>query len=118
MLPVAGSDQDGRFGGAVPRPPLSLLRTPALFARRLTLKLLAPTALVSLMLVGVCVFGAFYLSSLHVNASAILSENVQSTQAAARLEITAKELMRLLRNGHEDAEAFSVHVRQQNQTAR
>src|SRR5262249_18672801 len=29
-----------------------------------------------------------------------------------------KELMRLLRNGHEDAEAFSVHVRQQNQTAR
>jgi signal transduction histidine kinase len=79
---------------------------------------LAPTALVCLMLVGVCIFGALYLSSLHLNASDVLSENVQSTQAAARLEITAKELLRLLRNGHADAEAFTAQVQQQNQTAR
>jgi signal transduction histidine kinase len=70
------------------------------------------------MLVGVCVCGALYLSYLHVNVSVVLSENVRSTQAAARLEITAKELMRLLGSNHPADGAFTEKVQQQNQTAR
>jgi signal transduction histidine kinase len=83
----------------------------------LTLKLLAPTALVSLMLVGVCVCGALYLNSLHIDASGVLSENVRSTQAAARLEITAEALMGLLRSEHAGNGTFTMQVQQQNQTA-
>jgi signal transduction histidine kinase len=66
--------------------------------RRLSLKLLAPTVLVSLMLVAACTFGAFYLNALHVKVSDVLSENVQSTGAASRLETTTRNLLNLLRS--------------------
>src|SRR5262249_17336430 len=84
--------------------------------RGIALRLLAPTVLVSLALVSACLFGALYLNYLHVNAFEILSENVQSTQAAASLETTTKELIRLLR-AVPDPER-DAHVRAQNQVAR
>ena len=46
-----------------------------LVTRRFALQLLAPTVLVSLILVGACVFGTIYLNNLHLNASAVLTEN-------------------------------------------
>jgi signal transduction histidine kinase len=89
-----------------------------LFNRRLALKLLAPLVLVSTTLVGVCLFGSFYLNHLHINASDVLSENVRSTQAAARLETTTKELLRLLRDDRPDADAWRDRVQEQNRIAR
>lgn len=86
--------------------------------QRLAFKLLAPTVLVSLILVAACLFGTLYLNHLHVKNSDVLSENVQSTQAAARLETTTKELVRLLRGNHADGESFAEQVREQNRTAR
>ncbi len=69
-----------------------------MFTERLDLRLLAPIALVCLILVAASVFGALYLSHLHVNVSEVLSENVRSTRVAARLEAATEGLMTLLRN--------------------
>jgi two-component system, NtrC family, sensor histidine kinase HydH len=66
--------------------------------RRLSLKLLAPTVLVSLVLVAACTVGNLYLNSLHVNASDVLSENQNSTRAAILLKNTAKELDNILKD--------------------
>ncbi|HZT81099.1 MAG TPA: ATP-binding protein [Gemmataceae bacterium] len=85
--------------------------------RRLDLKLLAPIGLVCLALVGACLFAALYLSHLHVGVSENLTENVRSTQTAARLETTSKELMRLLRSPHADPDALAGQVREQNRAA-
>jgi signal transduction histidine kinase len=82
------------------------------------LKLLAPTALVSLILVGACLFGAWYLNDLHFKVSDVLSENVQSTTVAANLEITARELLRLLRGKHQNPKHFIGRVEEQNAVAR
>jgi signal transduction histidine kinase len=57
------------------------------------LKLLAPTVLVSMVLVAACIFGLFYLNSLHINAADVLSENVKSTSAARTLESAAENLL-------------------------
>jgi signal transduction histidine kinase len=65
-------------------------------SRRLSLKLLAPTVLVSLVLAAACSFGLLYLNNLHVNASDVLSENEKSTRAAIRLETAARALLHLL----------------------
>jgi signal transduction histidine kinase len=59
-----------------------------------------------MLLVGVSLFGTLYLNYLHVNVSDVLSENVQSTQAAARLETSTKELLRLLRGRPTDPPEF------------
>lgn len=83
--------------------------------RRLSLKLLAPTVLVSLVLVAACCFGALYLNYLNVKFSAVLSENVQSVRVAARLETAAKELIRLL--GHPGPQQQN-NIREQNQVLR
>jgi signal transduction histidine kinase len=66
------------------------------FTRRLAVHLLAPTVLVSLVLVVGCALAAVYLNHLNTHVSADLTENVQSTQVAARLESTTKELIKLL----------------------
>src|SRR3989442_13872532 len=88
---------------------------PWVLTRRLSLKLLAPTVLVSLVLVGACCFGALYLNYLNVKFSAVLSENVQSARVAARLETAAKELIRLFR--HPDPQQHN-NVYEQNQVLR
>ena len=85
--------------------------------QRLDLRLLAPTVLVSLILVGFCVVGALYLNNLHVNAAAVLRENVQSTQAAAELHTATQELMRLLRSEHRAAADFGAQVENENRAA-
>jgi signal transduction histidine kinase len=69
-----------------------------MLTRRLHLKLLAPTVLVSLAMVVACGIGVLYLNSLQLNIARDLRENVQSTQAAARLEESTNEIMSLLRS--------------------
>jgi len=86
------------------------------FTRGVALKLLAPTVLVSLALVGACLFGTLYLSRLHVNVSEFLTESVQSVQAAAQLEAAAKELLRLFRTESHLSD-FAQKVRRQNGVA-
>jgi signal transduction histidine kinase len=78
--------------------------------RRFSLKLLAPTVLVSLLLVGTCVAGVLYLNWLHVSTSLIHSEHVASTEAAAKLETTISELLVLLRSNRQDPEALAEHL--------
>ncbi len=65
--------------------------------RRFALKLLAPIVLVSLALVGGCIFGLLYLNALHVEASEVLSENLRSTLVALQLERDTRTLVYLLK---------------------
>src|SRR5437660_7428565 len=65
--------------------------------RRLALHLLAPTVLVSLALVGACIFGVLYLRQLHVGVAEDFSENRESHLAATLLEATTRDLINLLR---------------------
>jgi len=71
-------------------------------SRPLALKLLAPTVLVSLALVGVCILAVLYLNRLHVKVSEELTENVQSTSAAHSLEKVAKEIISKLEQPNRD----------------
>jgi signal transduction histidine kinase len=89
-----------------------------MLSRRLDLRLLAPTVLVSLALVGACLVGVLYLNRLHVDVSRVLAENVESTQAAARLETTTTELIRLLTTDSGNPGARNEQVFLQNQVAR
>ncbi|HEV3235399.1 MAG TPA: ATP-binding protein [Gemmataceae bacterium] len=82
--------------------------------RRLALAFLAPTALVSLALVGACIFGVLYLNHLHLDVAEDFSENRQSQQAAARLETTTREMLDLLRGDHTNAELFQKEVAVKN----
>jgi signal transduction histidine kinase len=82
--------------------------------QRLSLKLLAPTVLVSLLLVGTCICGAFFLNQLHINVSKVLTENVNSTLAARNLETTTADLIALLRGEHRELEALAEKVRKGN----
>jgi two-component system, NtrC family, sensor histidine kinase HydH len=83
--------------------------------RRLSLKLLAPTVLVSLLLVGTCIGGAFYLNRLHLNATQDMRENVESMQAARNLESSASELAGQMRRPISDPDAFARHVERRNE---
>ncbi|HJT78001.1 MAG TPA: ATP-binding protein [Gemmataceae bacterium] len=89
-----------------------------MLSHRLHLKLLAPTVLVSLALVGACLFGVLYLNGLHVDVSRVLEENVQSTQAATRLEATTEDIIRLLHSGAGSREGLAEQIRDQNEVAR
>jgi signal transduction histidine kinase len=72
------------------------------------MKLLAPTVLVSLALVAACIFGLFYLNDLHVEASAVLSENEKSTRAAMRLESSSIALVQLLNDQAENVSPAKI----------
>ena len=89
-----------------------------LVTRRFALQLLAPTVLVSVILVGACGFGTIYLNNLHLNASAVLTENRRSLEAAYRLETTTRELLRLLRGDHTNPQLLGEQIRKQNENAR
>jgi signal transduction histidine kinase len=82
------------------------------------LKLLAPTVLVSLLLVGTCIGGAFYLNRLHLDVTHGLRENVESMQAARNLERSASELASQLRGPIDDPAAFARHVERRNERLR
>jgi signal transduction histidine kinase len=84
-----------------------------MFVKPLALKLLAPTVLVSLALMGACIFGALYLNELSRNLSTELADNVESTRAAQQLENVTIELLPLLRS----AKADKSRVEELNQDA-
>lgn len=88
-----------------------------MFHRRLSLKLLAPTLLVSVVLILGCALVAFYLHRLNVNVSAVLSENVQSARVASQLQTTTSELIRILRQAPPGANR-SDRVEEQNREIR
>jgi signal transduction histidine kinase len=81
----------------------------------LAIKLLAPTVLVSFALFCACIFGALYINQLHVNVSQDLSENVESTQAAGRLETATNKLVELFSGDRQGGENFAKQVEEQNQ---
>jgi two-component system, NtrC family, sensor histidine kinase HydH len=78
--------------------------------RRLPLRLLAPTLVVSLLLAGTCIIVALYLNRLHVDVSRDYVENTQSSQAAANLQTTATELRDLLRDKGRNPAMFVQQV--------
>jgi signal transduction histidine kinase len=87
--------------------------------RRLSLKLLAPTVVVSLLLVATCSAGALYINHLHVDISRVSSEHFASTLAAAQLEMTVRDLRQMLE--HRDAGPpgpRTKRLRQRNRQAR
>jgi signal transduction histidine kinase len=86
--------------------------------RRLSLKLLAPTVLVSLLLVGTCIGGAVYLNRMHLNARQDMRENVESMQAARNLETSASDLAGQMRRAIPDPAAFAGHVERRNDRLR
>jgi signal transduction histidine kinase len=88
------------------------------FTRRLSVRLLAPTLLVSLALLGACTLVVLYLNDLHVNVARDLSENVQSTLVASLLETTTTKLVGLLRSNHTRPRLFAQQVELLNQEAR
>jgi signal transduction histidine kinase len=87
------------------------------FTRRLAVHLLAPTVLVSLVLVGACAFAAFYLNYLNIHVSDVLRENVRSAQVAAQLEATIEELVRAFTRDPGEAD-FSQKVEDENRVIR
>jgi two-component system sensor histidine kinase HydH len=78
--------------------------------RRLSLKLLAPTVLVSVLLVVTCVLVALYLNQLHVDVARDLRENFASMRAADDLETTVREFINLLRGKPRDPEKLAQQV--------
>jgi signal transduction histidine kinase len=78
--------------------------------RRLSLKLLAPTVLVSLLLVGTCIGGAVYINRLHLDVTRGMRENVESMQAARELERAVVELLPALRSGGDDTPSRQAEV--------
>ena len=80
------------------------------FTRRLALKLLAPTVLVSLLLVAACIAGALYLNRLHGDLSDVLSENIDSTVAARDLQTAVADLLQALHGDHSIPEALTQQL--------
>jgi signal transduction histidine kinase len=83
----------------------------------LAVRLLAPTVLVSVGLMVACTAAVVYLNYLHVNVARDLTENVQSTQAAARLEATTERMIELLRGNAADRAALIKQVQELNSEA-
>jgi signal transduction histidine kinase len=65
--------------------------------RRLSLKLLAPTVVLSLLLCATCSAGALYINYLHLDVSRILSEHVESALAAQKMVVMIEDTVQLLR---------------------
>jgi two-component system sensor histidine kinase HydH len=86
--------------------------------RRLSLRLLAPTVLVSLLLVGTCIGGVIYLNRLHLSNSQGMRENYESMQAADNLEQSTSALAALLRGPVDDQLAFTRRVERRNERLR
>src|SRR5579871_2839334 len=87
-----------------------------MLTRRLSLRLFAPTVLLSVLLVGTCVLVALYLNRLHVNVATDLEENFQSMEAAVNLETTVRALIDFLHQKHRDpvrmAERVAIYQKQ------
>jgi signal transduction histidine kinase len=86
------------------------------FTRHWALKLLAPTVLVSLALVGACLFSTVRLNEVADNIAKNFTENRESLQAATNLEITTRELLALLRGNHQDIDPGALTKRIEEKT--
>ncbi len=89
-----------------------------MLTRRLSLKLLAPTVVVSLLLVATCSAGALYINSLHVDTARVYAEHVDSTLAAQNLVTTVKEMVLLLRAPNTSSEARAAQFDERHRQAR
>src|SRR5262249_56618776 len=96
----------------------SRARGPHVLTRRLSLKLLAPTVLVSLTLVATCSGGVLYVSHLHLDIARVFKEHVDSTLAAQELEATVKEMVRLLQDDRSPPEAKAELLEARHRLAR
>jgi signal transduction histidine kinase len=72
------------------------------------LKLLAPTVLVSLLLVAACLAGALYLNQLNVRLSQAHTENIDSTIAAANLATTLDNSLHAMQSNRRDVAKLSA----------
>jgi signal transduction histidine kinase len=79
----------------------------------LALRVVGPTVLVSLLLLGLCVAAAVYLYGQQATSAAILGENVSSNQVAHDLEATLQDLQAAL--GDRDAQLGALHRRAREQ---
>jgi two-component system sensor histidine kinase HydH len=86
------------------------------FTRPWALKLLAPTVLVSLAFVAVCIFSTLLLNHLHSKFDRDFVENRESHEAAAKLETTTRELLAVLRSHPQDMEATVLAEQLQTKT--
>lgn len=81
-----------------------------MFTRPWALKLLAPTVLVSLAFVAVCIFSTMLLNFLHDKMARDITENRESHEAAAKLETTTRELLALFRSHRPDLEQLQTRT--------
>jgi signal transduction histidine kinase len=82
--------------------------------RRLDQKLLGAFGVVCLVLMLASLAGALFLSRLHSRISVVLTENVDSTQVAADLETTTKDLISLLRGSGPEAGSRTGAIEERN----
>jgi signal transduction histidine kinase len=85
--------------------------------RHLAVKLLAPTVLVSLLLVAACVAAAVHLRRLQVDVSGVLSEHIDSTLAGANLQTGVRSLIDKLRDQRDhrdDADSTTKQIDELN----
>jgi two-component system sensor histidine kinase HydH len=73
--------------------------------------------LISLVLVAVCIAGAFYLTKLHRDVSRVLTENVTSALTAKDLETTMIELVHQLRGEHAQPGTLTAELKRRIQQA-
>src|SRR5262245_39971456 len=96
---------------------ISLLRIPVglrpMWKNNLSLRVAAPTVLVSGLLLAFCVAAVAILYSQQATSAAILGENVNSAQVAHDLENTLYDLVSLLRDRNEQVGALHKRIRQQ-----
>jgi signal transduction histidine kinase len=79
----------------------------------LSLRVAAPTVLVSVLLLAFCAAAVALLYSQQATSAAILGENVSSAQNAHDLENTLYDLVSLLRDRNEQVGALHKRIRQQ-----
>jgi two-component system sensor histidine kinase HydH len=97
--------------------------------RRLLILVTAPSILIGLLLLGVCLAGAWYVNRMQNNLSSILVSHVASMQAAQQLEINVRQLRfhsfvylinpasRLLEDIHSDEKQFEDWLRRAQEVA-
>src|SRR5438105_6267838 len=84
-----------------------------MWKNNLSLRVAAPTVLVSGLLLAFCVAAVVFLYSQQATSAAILGENVSSAQVAHDLENTLYDLVSLLRDRNEQVGALHKRIRQQ-----
>jgi two-component system, NtrC family, sensor histidine kinase HydH len=80
------------------------------FTGRISLRLLAPTLLISVLLVATCGAGALYVNHLHASLSADYKENVLSTLSAQQLLGLLREMIGVLRDDKLSEEQRSQRI--------